>query len=94
LEGFKKQYNRLPGNVATDAGYGSQENYAWLEGNNVEAFVKYGSFQQEQHPNKVDEPGKIENLFYNKEQDCFYCPMGQQMKKVDSYFITTDNGFE
>jgi transposase len=94
LEGFKKQYNRLPENVTTDAGYGSQENYTWLEGNNVEAFVKYGSFQQEQRPNKVDEPGKIENLFYNKEQDCFYCPMGQQMKKVDSYVITTDNGFE
>jgi hypothetical protein len=94
LEGFKKQYNRLPENITTDAGYGSQENYTWLEGNNVEAFVKYGSFQQDQHSNKIDEPGKIENLFYNKELDCFYCPMGRLMKRIDSYKTTTDNGFE
>jgi hypothetical protein len=94
LEGFKKQYDRLPENITADAGYGSQENYTWLEGNNIEAFVKYGSFQQEQRPNKIDEPGKIDNLFYNKEQDCFYCPMGQPMKRIDSYITTTDNGFE
>jgi transposase len=94
LEAFKKQYNRLPENITADAGYGSQENYTWLEENKIEAFVKYSSFQQEQRPNKIDEPGKIDNLFYNKEQDCFYCPMGQPMKRIDSYITTTDNGFE
>lgn len=94
LEGFKKQYNRLPENVTADAGYGSQENYTWLEENKVEAFVKYSSFQQELRPDKIDDPGKVENLYYNKEQDCFYCPMGQPMKKVDTFTKTTDNGFE
>jgi hypothetical protein len=94
LESFKKQYNRLPENITADAGYGSQENYTWLEENKIEALVKYSSFQQEQRSNKVDEPGKIDNLFYNKEQDCFYCPMGQPMKMIGSYITTTDNGFE
>jgi len=36
----------------------------------------------------------VDNLFYNKEQDCFYCPMGQQMKKIASYKKKTDTGFE
>ena len=94
LEGFKKQYNRLPENITADAGYGSQENYTFLEDNQVEAFVKYNYFHKEQRTKKMDEPGKVDNLFYNKEQDCFYCPMGQQMKKIGSYKKKTDTGFE
>jgi transposase len=94
LEGFKKQYDRLPENITADAGYGSQENYTFLEDNQVEAFVKYNYFHKEQRPKKIDEPGKTESLFYNKEQDCFYCPMGQQMKKIASYKKKTDTGFE
>jgi transposase len=94
LEGFKKQYGSLPENITADAGYGSQENYTFLENNEVEAFVKYNYFHKEQRPAKTDEPGKVDNLFYNKEQDCFYCPMGQQMKKVASYKKKTDTGFE
>jgi len=94
FEGFKKQYDRLPENVTTDAGYGSQENYTFLESNKVEAFVKYNYFHKEQRTKKVDEPGRVENLFYNKGQDCFYCPMGQPMKKIGSYKKKTDTGFE
>jgi len=94
LESFKKQYKRLPENITADAGYGSQENYTFLEQNQVEAFVKYNYFHKEQRPKKIDEPGKVDNLFYNKEQDCFYCPMGQQMKKIGSYKKETDTGFE
>jgi len=94
LEGFKEQYNSLPENITADAGYGSQENYTFLEQNQVEAFVKYNYFHKEQRPKKIDEPGKVENLFYNKEQDCFYCPMGQQMKRIGSYKKETETGFE
>jgi transposase len=94
LEGFKKQYGRLPEKITADAGYGSQENYTFLENNKVEAFVKYNYFHQEQRSKKTDEPGKTENLFYNREQDCFYCPMGQQMKNIGTHKKKTDAGFE
>lgn len=94
LEGFKEQYERLPESITADAGYGSQENYTFLEDNKVEAFVKYNYFHKEQQQKKTDEPGRIDNLFYNQEQDCFYCPMGQQMKKIGSYKKLTDTGFE
>jgi hypothetical protein len=94
LEGFKEQYGILPENITADAGYGSQENYTFLENNEVEAFVKYNYFHKEQQTKKADEPGRVENLYYNKEQDCFYCPMGQQMKKIGSYTKKTDTGFE
>lgn len=94
LEGFKQQYKQLPENVTADAAYGSQENYTYLENNKVDAFVKYNLFQQEQQPNQIDEPGKVDNLYYNKEQDCFYCPMGQPMQRIGLHKKKTDNGFE
>lgn len=41
MESYKEQYDRLPDAVVTDSGYGSEENYEYLEKNNVEAYVKY-----------------------------------------------------
>jgi hypothetical protein len=60
----------------------------------VEAFVKYNYFHKEQRTKKTYEPGRTENLYYNKEQDCFYCPMGQKMERIASYKKKTDAGFE
>ena len=41
LESFKHEYGFLPRELTADAGYGSEENYEYLEQNKVEAFVKY-----------------------------------------------------
>jgi len=34
------------------------------------------------------------NLFYNPQLDCFYCPMGQPMAFIGKRKKVTDNGFE
>ena len=47
LEGFKAAYNKLPKELVADAGYGSQENYLFLQGQNVEAYVKYNYFDKD-----------------------------------------------
>lgn len=37
----------------------------------------------EQHPPKVDKkPFSQDKLYYNNEEDCYYCPMGQVMQKT------------
>lgn len=80
LESFKQEYGFLPSELTADAGYGSEENYEYLEANNVEAFVKYNHFDREQRRNgKESSVSLVENLYYNKEQNCFFCPMGQRM---------------
>jgi hypothetical protein len=43
LEKVKTLLGKLPGTVIADAGYGGEENYAYLEEEQVEAIVKYGS---------------------------------------------------
>lgn len=38
---FQHRYNRLPGIGVADSGYGSEENYRFMQENGIEAFVKY-----------------------------------------------------
>lgn len=37
---------------------------------------------------------KVDNLFYNSEQNCFYCPMGQKMTQIGTFNKTTENHFQ
>ena len=83
MDSFCQLYDQMPEVLTADAGYGSEENYRYLEDNAIEAFVKYNYFHLEQKPKYADNAFRQENLYYNEQQDCFYCPMGQKMVKVD-----------
>jgi hypothetical protein len=82
----------IPATLTADAGYGSEENFELLDHLNIDGYVKYTSFDKDQRGK--DEPFKSENFHYNKELDCFYCPMGQQMKRVKEGKRVTTTGFE
>ena len=83
IESHKEKYEQLPEVVIADAGYGSEENYQYMEDNNIEAYVKYNYFDKEQQKEKGDKkPFTTEKLYYNQQQDRYYCPMGQRMEKV------------
>ena len=41
-------YHQYPEQFTADAGYGSEENYQYLEQQGIEAFVKYSLFDRQQ----------------------------------------------
>jgi transposase len=90
IEQFNKLYNKLPKVAVTDAGYGSEENYSLMEGIGIEAYIKYNYFNIDQNKHKSS---LCENLYYNKELDCYYCPMGQKMQRIGLRKRITENGF-
>ena len=93
LDQFEQLHHTLPKTLTADAGYGSEENYALLEQKEIEPYVKYNTFDKEQH--KANEnPFHPENLFYNDAQDCYYCPMGQPMRRIGDKHIKTASGYE
>lgn len=59
-----------------DSGYGSEENYEFMLRNDITAYVKYNWFHKEQHRPFREDPFRQENLYYNKEEDYYVCPMG------------------
>jgi transposase len=90
---FKELYDQMPEELTTDAGYGSEQNYEYLEQNQIKNFVKYNYFHKEQTQKFKNDISKVENLHYNEEKNCLYCPMGQQMHYIGEHERETDNGY-
>lgn len=93
LDRHKELYGNLPEVVVADGGYGSEQNYQYLLDNNIGNYVKYNYFDREQTKD-TKYPFKAEQLYYNEQKDCFYCPMGQQINNTGTATRTTANGFK
>jgi len=93
MESLKENLGKMPDTLVADAGYGSEENYEYLENNDVEAFVKYQYFHKEQSKKWRTDPYRTENLRYDEKNDSYTCPMGQQMNFIKEKIKITNNGF-
>ena len=93
MESLKENLGKMPDVIVADAGYGSEENYNYLENNGVEAFVKYNYFHAEQGKKFKSDPFRTENLQYDADDDYFICPSGQKMTFIREESHKTDNGF-
>jgi transposase len=94
LESFREQYNRLPEAVVADAGYGSEENYEYLEKNGVKAYVKYNYFHKERSKKWREDVFRAENLTYNKDEDYYVCPQEKKLTYSGEFKKTNDSGYK
>ncbi|MDV3704640.1 IS1182 family transposase [Sphingobacterium thalpophilum] len=92
LQQYEDLYGLTPSAVVADAGYGSDENYSLLESKQIAAYIKFGSFDQNQKGKQL--PFSMEGLHYNQQEDCLYCPMGQKMSLIGFTKRTTASGFQ
>jgi len=88
----KSRYLQMPEAVVADAGYGSENNYDFMENSKIEAFVKYNYFNKEQKRSFKNNAFLVDNLYYNEQKDYFICPMGQRMSLIDKFDRTSENG--
>lgn len=93
VESYKHDLKKVPDNIVADAGYGSEENYDYLDKQEIGAYIKYGSFDNEKQKSKKD-PFQQDYLYYNETEDCFYCPMGQRMTKKRVEKRETATGYQ
>ena len=93
LTSFQRRYGRMASTAVADSGYGSEENYRFMEENSIEAYVKYNYFHMEQKRAFRENPFRVENLHYNAEGDYFVCPMGQHMMRVGTRRDRTESGY-
>ena len=82
LQQYQNLYKTNPESICADAGYGSEENYDYLEKQSIDNYVKYSYFHQEQSKKWKENSFRADNLHYNEEQDKLYCPMGQSMDRI------------
>ncbi len=93
MQSFAGRYGRLPWKEIADSGYGSEENYRYMEENGVEAFVKYNMFHKEQRMHYTPDPFQQDNFFYNTNHDYYVCPMGQHMNRIGTKRTRTESGY-
>ncbi|MRN55587.1 transposase, partial [Paenibacillus monticola] len=89
----KQMLGKLPKTLIADAGYGSEENYAYLEKEQIQAVVKY-SYHKEKSKAWRSQIGKIENWSYDEEQDAWTCKAGRTLHFRYESKERTESGYE
>ena len=82
--------------VTADAGYESLDNYLYLERNGQTSFIKPANYEQKKSKKFKKQIGRIENMEYDAEEDCFICTQGRKLylrrectENKDGQLITT-----
>lgn len=93
LEEVKQQLGTLPKRIVADAGYGSEENYYYLEKERLENYVKFNLFHKEQKRSWRKQRFRVENWKYEKECDEYVCPENQKLIFIREFNKKTDLGY-
>ncbi|MGO4110237.1 IS1182 family transposase [Paenibacillus sp. YAF4_2] len=94
LDQVKASLGQLPGTIIADAGYGSEENYAYLESEEQRALVKYNTYHKENTKAWQQDISKFENWSYDEREDMWTCAAGQKLLFRYESRSTTESGYE
>lgn len=94
LENMRRRLGRLPARLIADAGYGSEENYAYLEHNKVDAIVKDGTFHRARKRSWRKDPLNTDTWNYDPASDSYICPEGRRLPFTREARKKTEGGYE
>jgi transposase len=80
--------------LTADAGYGSEENYAFLEGLEVGAYVKYGTWHMEVTGELKKRLYRSENWPYDEDLNRYTCPENRHLPFHHEEEQVTKNGYK
>jgi transposase len=84
-----------PTNITADAGYGSEQNYEWLEKNCITAYVKHSQFDRQQKEKiRSKTPYAPDKLRYDAQNDIYFCPSGKPMLNIGERIKPNRSGFD
>lgn len=95
LEGLKQELGgRLPKNIVADAGYGSEENYEYLEQEGLGHYVKYNTYDRENSKDWMTDATRVKNWAYDSEKDEYICGYGRSLKFLHERNEMSKNGYK
>jgi len=83
-----------PEALIADSGYGSEENYAFCEKEEIEAFVKYNTLDKENTKRWKSQVGRHENMTYDEELDEWECANGKRLTFINERKRKSENGYQ
>jgi len=94
LEKVKKSLGKLPKAIIADAGYGGEENYAFMEEENLDAVVKYSTYHKEKSKSWQKDISKLDNWLYDEAEDTWTCAAGRRLLFRYESKEKTESGYE
>lgn len=94
LTSLENRFERKFQNIIADAGYESEENYAFLKDNKQKAFIKPVNYEQSKTKKYKNQIGKRENMIYDEESDSYTCASGKKLYPTDQKIRKTKTGYE
>lgn len=89
-----KQFKQKPNNITADAGYGSEQNYQWLEKKQITAYIKYNQFDRLQNAAiRRRKAFSIDQLEYDGQKNQYLCPIGEPMEHKGWKIEETRGGY-
>lgn len=97
LKPFLKQmlpaYGKSLKNIVADAGYESEENYTYLETNNLAAYIKPSNYETKKKRITKQNIGRRENMLYLEDQDAYVCKAGKYLARGKDRKTKTASGY-
>jgi len=90
---IKRGEKFVPDNFVGDAGFGSEENYEALEGEDIKSYLKFQSFQQESTKKHKENIFHKDNFEYNSNEDFYTCPNKMRLVYTETIEKKTINGY-
>ena len=94
LESMEKNLNFKYSKIVADAGYESEQNYSFIEGNNQIAFIKPANYEVSKKRKYRNDIGKIENMIYNEQEDYYICKNNRKLKVNGVKIRKSKTGYE
>lgn len=94
LDQFSKDFGKYPKNLIADSGYGSEQNYDYLEEKKVTPYVKYGTYRLEQKRKNKKNQYRTFRWDYDPEKDELECPEGKKLVYKYTSTYKSDAGYE
>ena len=93
LERLRTLVGRLPQTIVADAGYGSEENFAYVEKQGRTALMKWNTYRLESTRKWQRQVKRVENWTYDDTHDEWICAAGRRLTFQGLKQACSDNGY-
>jgi transposase len=94
IDKVKTQLRGVPKNIIADAGYGSEENYDYIEVNKIGNYIKYNNFEYEKTKDHKKKIFLSDHFEYDKKKDQYKCPAGQLLDFIGTKETKSESGYK